>query len=88
LHDAYLTEINAAGSVSALHAIIVRMRADSGVTTPPPSNDPRFDNKRSVALGVLEARGFSQGLHDAYLAEINAASSVSELHRIILRMRS
>ncbi|MEE9343214.1 MAG: hypothetical protein V3V12_06260 [Gammaproteobacteria bacterium] len=84
-HDAYLAEINAANSVSALHDIILRIRSADIDNT---GSNPRLDVKRNIALGVLEAKGFDQATHDALLAEINAASSISELHSIIVRMRS
>ncbi|MEE9342630.1 MAG: ELWxxDGT repeat protein [Gammaproteobacteria bacterium] len=79
--DALLQEINAATSFSELHAIVVRMRNDSLIA------DPRFDTKRDIALGVLNAKGFDASTYDALLNEINAATSISELHTIIVRMR-
>jgi hypothetical protein len=84
-YDALLAEINAATSVSELHAIIVRMRSGN---TNPPSNNSRLDTKRNIALGVLEAKGFDATTYANLLAEINAATSVSELHAIIVHMRS
>ncbi|MEE9492684.1 MAG: hypothetical protein V3W04_04825 [Gammaproteobacteria bacterium] len=81
-HATLLAEINASTSVSELHAIIVHMRTTN------PGSDPRLDAKRNIALGVLEAKGFDQTTHDVLLAEINAATRISELHAIIVRMRS
>ena len=82
-HDAFLAEINAATSVSELHAIIVQMRE----STDSSGTDPRLDAKRVIALNLLDVKGFDQVTHDALLAEINAASSVSELHAMIVQMR-
>ena len=82
-HDAFLAEINAATSVSELHAIIVQIRE----STDSSGTDPRLDAKRIIALNLLEAKSFDLVTHDALLAEINVATSVSELHEIILRMR-
>ena len=84
-HDTLLAEINAATRVSELHAIIVRMRSG---TINPPSSNPRLDTKRNIAIGVLGTTAHDEAEGDALLAEINAATSVSELHAIIVRMRS
>ncbi|MEE9492898.1 MAG: hypothetical protein V3W04_05910 [Gammaproteobacteria bacterium] len=54
----------------------------------PAAVDSRLTWKRGIALELLEAKGFDQSIHAAYLAEINTSTSVSELHAIILRMRS
>ncbi|MEE9494822.1 MAG: hypothetical protein V3W04_15800 [Gammaproteobacteria bacterium] len=83
-HDTLLAEINAATSVSALHIIIVQMRADTNTS----GGDSRLNVKRTIALNLLEAKGFDQIIHDGYLVEINAATGVGGLHAIILRMRS
>ncbi len=82
-HDNLLSEINAATSIGELHAIMVRMRASNI-----PVEDPRLAAKRSIALDLLEAKAFDQHTHDDLLAEINATTSVSDLHDIIVRMRA
>ncbi len=81
---AYLSRINAATSVSGLHAIIIQMRADTGIS----GTDSGLDVKRSIALEILQAKAFNASTNAAYLAQINAATKVSELHAIILRMRA
>ena len=78
-YESFLAEINTATRVSDLHEIILRIRTGGP--------DPRFSQKRDIALGVLSATSFDLTTHDSFLEEINAAISIDELHSIILLMR-